>query len=89
MLPRQNAVRKTNKSHACPKEVDRFKRTPQAATINRELACLRSILILAAKDGIIEKVPYVKLLEEKNTRSRVATQQELKALLKVSLPHLQ
>ena len=70
-------------------ELDRFKRTPQAATINRELACLRSILILAAKDGIIEKVPYVKLLEEKNTRSRVATQQEFEALGKVSPPHLQ
>jgi integrase len=70
-------------------EIDRFKRLPKKSTINRELACLRSILLLAARDRILEKTPYVELFEEKNTRSKVIAEQEFSSLLAVSPRHLQ
>jgi len=70
-------------------EVDRFKRLPKKSTVNRELACLRSILLLAARDGILEKVPYIELFEEKNARSKVITEAELESLLAVAPRHLQ
>jgi integrase len=70
-------------------EVDRFKRLPQKSTINRELACLRSILLLAARDGILDKVPYLELFDENNTRSKVISQDEFGSLLTVSPQHLQ
>jgi len=69
-------------------EVTRYKKVPQPATINRELACLRTILILAARDGLIDKVPYICLFEENNERHRTASPEELDALLKVSPLHL-
>ncbi len=62
---------------------------PAPGTINRELACLRSMLILAARDGLIDKVPYIVFFEEKNERNRTASQEEFEALLRVSPPHLQ
>ena len=70
-------------------EIDRFKRLPQKSTINRELACLRSILLLAARDGILEKVPYIELFDENNTRSKVINREEFGFLLSVSPKHLQ
>src|SRR5713226_9640874 len=38
-------------------EPTRYGKSPKPATINRELALLRSLLILAARDGLIDKVP--------------------------------
>ncbi len=70
-------------------EVTRYKKVSQPATINRELACLRTILIMAARDGLIDKVPYICLFEENNERHRTASPGELEALLKVSPLHLQ
>jgi integrase len=70
-------------------EIDRFERLPQKSTINRELACLRSILLLAARDGILEKVPYIELFDENNERSKVISREEFRSLLAVSPIHLQ
>lgn len=69
-------------------EAMRNGKQPKPATVNRELACLRSMLILAARDRIIERVPYVELFEEKNQRDRVVGEDEFKALLEVSDSHL-
>ena len=70
-------------------EIDRFKRLPQKSTINRELACLRSILLLAVRDGILQKVPYIELYDENNERSKVISREEFATLLSVSPIHLQ
>ncbi|MBI3058896.1 MAG: site-specific integrase [Deltaproteobacteria bacterium] len=69
-------------------ETTRYGKHPKPATVNRELALLRSLLILAARDGLIDKVPYVQLFEEKNQRDRVASEDEFQALLEVSPEHL-
>jgi integrase len=70
-------------------EIDRFKRLAQKSTINRGLACLRSILLLAARDGILDKVPYLELFDENNTRSKVISEEEFASLLSLSPKHLQ
>jgi hypothetical protein len=68
-------------------ETDRFKRLPQKSTINRELACLCSILLLAARDGILAKGPYMELFDENNTRLKVISREEFGSLLSVSPKH--
>ena len=64
-------------------------RTPKPATINREIAFLRSLLKLAARDGLIDHFPYIELFEEHNERDRVATEGEFQAILEHSDEHLQ
>lgn len=52
------------------------------STVNRELAFLRYLLNLAADDGIIEKVPRIKLKSEKELkRDRILTDEEYRGLL--------
>ena len=45
------------------------------ATINREIACLRHMLNLAEREGMIESVPFrgLKALKENNMRNRILT----------------
>jgi len=65
-------------------------RVPAPATINRELACLRTIFIRAVRNGKCERNPmlYVKFLKENNVRDRVLSVEEFERLLKVSPDHL-
>ena len=53
---------------------------PSAATINRELQVLKSLLILAERDGLITRRPHLTRLEELNTRDRIATAEEYAAI---------
>lgn len=53
---------------------------PAAATINRELQVLKSLLILAERDGLITKRPHIGQLEEFNTRDRTASAEEYAAI---------
>lgn len=55
---------------------------PKPATINRELALLRSILRMASDQDALSKLPKVKLLTEHNERHRTATRAEFERLLK-------
>ena len=41
-------------------------RAPKPATINREVAFMRTLLKLAARDRLIEHFPYIELFEENN-----------------------
>ena len=63
---------------------------PTPATINRELACLRTIYNRAVRNGKCKKNPmnHVKLLKENNKRDWVLTREELSILLKESPEHL-
>jgi integrase len=61
---------------------------PKPATINREVAFLRSLLVLAARDRLIEHIPYVELFEENNQRDRIASNAEFQAILEHSDEHL-
>jgi integrase len=69
---------------------DRTKRgtVPKPATINREVAFMRTLLKLAARDRLIEHFPYIELFEENNERDRIATPEEFKAILDHSDEHL-
>jgi len=70
-------------------------RTPKTltmpATINREIACLRSILRRAANEGVIDSVPVNEftLLPENNVRDRLLSQEEFDRLLPHCPPHAQ
>jgi integrase len=64
-------------------------RAPKPATINRELSCLHTMLTLAARDRILERVPYVEQFEEHNQREKIASEEEFTALLDASPDHLQ
>ncbi|HKA52280.1 MAG TPA: tyrosine-type recombinase/integrase, partial [Candidatus Binatia bacterium] len=64
-------------------EEDRYGRLPKPATINRELALLRSILRMAHEQDALLKLPKVKLYLEHNERHRTATREEFGRLLKV------
>lgn len=55
-------------------------KTTAPATINRELACLRTMLRLAQERGLIDKVPRIRLLPERNRRTRTASPNEQSAL---------
>ena len=53
------------------------------------MAFLRSLLVLAARDHLIERIPYVELFEENNERDRVATDEEFQAIIEHSDQHLE
>lgn len=54
----------------------RFGTAPSPATINRELLCLRAMLILAERDRLIDHRPHLEMLQEHNLRDRIATPDE-------------
>jgi len=54
------------------------------STLNRELACLKTILNKAKEWGYIEQVPKIKLFKENNQRVRYLTEEEEEKLLKVA-----
>jgi integrase len=60
----------------------RYGRLPKPATINRELAFLRSALRLAAAEGLLEAMalPMITLLREQNERERLCTPAEYQRL---------
>lgn len=64
--------------------------TTKPATVNRELACLKTIFSKAVKNEKAERNPSygVKLLKENNVRDRVLSSEEYDNLLKHSLPYL-
>jgi len=60
------------------------------STINRELACLKYMLRLAADEGLIDNVPPIKLDSEKHlARERIISQPEFVRLLSNSPLYLQ
>jgi integrase len=69
-------------------------RTPQfltkPATVNRELACLKTIFNKAMKNGKAERNPvqWVKFLRENNERDRILSAEEYGSLLAQSPGHL-
>jgi integrase len=63
-------------------ERDRYGRSPKPATINRELALLRSILRMAYEQDALDKLPKIRLLPEHNERIRTATRGEFARLLR-------
>jgi integrase len=63
-------------------EQNRYGRSPQPATINRELALLRSILRMAYEQDALDKLPKIRLLPEHNERIRTATRGEFERLLR-------
>jgi integrase len=69
-------------------------RTPQTltapATVNREVACLKTIFSKAVKDGKAERNPAqgVKLLKENNERDRVLSPDEYSRLMAACPEHL-
>jgi integrase len=76
--------------------VDRRGRNPKPATVNRELACLRSMFNVARK-GLVRlpgglpsenPVSSVKFLEEHNIRDRVLTAEEFQRMLDSSPGYL-
>lgn len=58
------------------------------ATVNRELAFLRSILRLAHQDGALETLPHIPIEAEHNDRVRTASDQEYMAILKKLEPEI-
>ena len=60
------------------------------STINRELACLKSILKRAERQSKISNNPtrFIGLLEEDNVRDRILTESEYKALVLAAPQHL-
>jgi integrase len=69
-------------------------RTPQyltkPASVNRELACLKTVFSKAVKNGKAERNPVqgVKFLKENNERDRILSPEEYSRLLVYSPPHL-
>jgi len=59
------------------------------ATINREVACFRHMLNLAAQEGTIEDLPFkgLKALKENNIRDRVLSDEEFRCLIANCPPH--
>ena len=70
------------------KELTRKDEPPSNATINRELALLRTVLRRAMDDGLIDRTPKIKLLPENNKRDRVLSLDEYERLLNASEPHI-
>jgi integrase len=64
--------------------------TTKPATVNRELACLKTIFSKAMKNGKAERNPTygVKLLKENNIRDRLLSPGEYDSLLQHSAPYL-
>lgn len=65
-----------------------FGTPPTPATINRELQALRSMLILAERDGLIARRPHLAMLDELNQRDRTATPDEYQQIYEAMPPHL-
>lgn len=65
------------------------KQKTRPATINREIACLRSILYLAREEKGIDVLSFKKIkpLDEQNTRNRILSDKELENLLEHLPPH--
>ncbi len=59
------------------------------ATVNRKIACLRHMLNLAEREGIIESVPLkgLKALKENNVRTRILSPEEYDRLVSCCPPH--
>jgi len=72
------------------KSIDRKGKHPAPATINRELACLKTAFNRAIRDGkaIENPVQKVKFLPENNVRDRVLSEDEFERLLEASAEHL-
>jgi integrase len=70
--------------------LSRYGEKLKPASINRELACLKTIYSRAVMNEKVEKNPmrHIKLLKENNVRDRVLSREELKRLLKAAKPHL-
>jgi integrase len=76
--------------------MDRSGRHPKPATVNRELACLRSMFNVARKGlihlpgGVLSENPVssVKFLDEHNIRDRVLTAEEFQRMLDASPEYL-
>jgi integrase len=81
-------------AHKQTRLVEPSGRTPQfltkPATVNRELACLKTIFSKAMKNGKAESNPAqgVKLLKENNERDRILSPEEYTRLLAQCSPHL-
>jgi len=54
------------------------------STLNRELACLKTILNKSREWGYIEQIPKIKLFKENNQRVRYLTEEEEERLLKIT-----
>ncbi|MFC1889690.1 tyrosine-type recombinase/integrase [Thermodesulfobacteriota bacterium] len=68
----------------------RMKSKVAPATVNRELACLKSILNRAVRHGKIDYSPIrnVKMLPENNVRERILSQEEFNSLMENCPRHL-
>jgi integrase len=64
------------------------KHPTRPATVNREIACLRTMFNKAIKDGKLDKNPIrgVKLLKEENVRERILSSEELERYKKSCPP---
>jgi len=71
-------------------QLSRRKKTIKPATVNRELACLRHMFLLAERDKIIENMPFkeIHLLDEDNKRNRLLSQTEYEKLIAQCVPDL-
>jgi integrase len=60
------------------------------ATINREMALLKTVLNRAVDDGLLDRNPMkkIKMMKENNARDRVLTPEEFHKLFVCSPPHL-
>jgi integrase len=65
----------------------RYGKMPSIAQINREVACLRSLLTLAKDEGVLHDKPTLRMLPEHNRRSRTASDLEYHNLLVTLPPH--
>src|SRR5712691_10471790 len=78
--------------------VEQFKQTRKSeahqgkpiseTTIDRSLEVLRHMLRIAEEEGIVEKVPRVKLYKLDNGKERALSEEEYQGLLAVSPLHL-
>ncbi|HSQ61101.1 MAG TPA: tyrosine-type recombinase/integrase [Acidobacteriota bacterium] len=57
-------------------------RTISPGTVNRELGCLKRAFRLAIRKRRLVTMPYIELLAENNTRTRLPSENEVKAVLR-------
>ena len=71
-------------------EITRHRKTTAPATVNRELACLKTIFNKAVRNGKAERNPAhgLKMLKENNERDRVLSQEEYDRLMVHCAPHV-
>lgn len=67
-------------------ETTKYKSLTKPATVNRELAMLRTLLIQAVREDILTKRPQIAILDENNKRQRTASEGEYQTLLGAILP---